>query len=159
MSPHLPPELFAAFDRGGDPLDDVHVQEWLARHPEHLAEFANLRARLCEVSSVPTSQGWPRVVPAWRRPVVLVAVAVVAAILWRTATASPSLPMPRLAPPSAVHSVVVRSSTTAAGQSVVETFARGNLTACETSLRTFPATSTSAFKTRSSLSVQHSVAP
>lgn len=159
MSPQLPPELFASFDRGGDPLDDPHVQDWLLRHPEHLADFAALRARIGEVAAVPTSQGWPRAVPVWRLPAALVAIAVVAVIVWRTATAAPPLPRPRLASPGAVHSVVVRSSTTAAGQSMVETFARGNLAASESSLRTFPAMSAPSFKVRSSLSVQHSVAP
>lgn len=161
MSPQLPPELFAAFDRVGDPLDDPHVQDWLQQNPEHLAEFAVLRAQSREVASVPMGQSWPHAAPWWRRPpFVLLGIALVVAVViaWRTAS-TPPLPRPRLAPRSSVHSVVVSSSSAGKGESVVDTFARGNLADRQTSLRTFAGTSAPTLKSRSTLSIQHSVAP
>lgn len=119
MKSHLPQELLAAFDRGGDPLDDPGLRAWLLEHPEQLAAFAMLRAQLRTLSSMPADLAWP--VPRSKRPWWLLAsgagLSAAVLTLWFVgSTPAPSsqgsaVPSPGFAPPSAVRSVVVSTQT------------------------------------------------
>lgn len=119
MKSHLPQELLAAFDRGGDPLDDPGLRAWLLQHPEHLAAFATLRAQLRTLSGMPADLAWP--VPRSKRPWWLLAsgagLSAAVLTLWFVGfTPAPSsqgsaVPSPGFAPASAVRSVVVSTQT------------------------------------------------
>lgn len=81
--------LHAALDARRDPLDDAAVRDWLAAHPEDLAEFAALRAVLAAPApawnepALPLPQSAPALTPMRRTlwPMALPPLAAAAALL------------------------------------------------------------------------------
>lgn len=67
MNETLPPFLQERLDRGGDPLADPAVQQWLLDHPEQLAPFAALSARLAALRPGPLQPAAPPPRPMPRR--------------------------------------------------------------------------------------------
>lgn len=166
MTTPVPPELLAAFDRGGDPLDDPQLRAWLEDHPEHLATFASLRARVTDVGSVPVDTVWPAL-PAWRRPLVgLAAGGLLAAAIW-FAVARPgpvevvpaTLPGPTLAARAGIRSLVVTTHIVGSTDTFVGTQQPGRLARHSRRIHIVTSRPSPAVTVRSTLSVEESFAP
>ncbi|MBK8097308.1 MAG: hypothetical protein IPK26_09380 [Planctomycetes bacterium] len=167
MNASLPTELLAAFDRGGDPLEDPQLRGWLEEHPEHLPAFAALRASLAGVAAVPATTVWPAR-PAWRRLPVLIAAGLllamglgwfVASAFRPVAVASPTVPWPTLAAQTDVRSVVVSTHVVGVANSLVGRQQRGLLSRHSRTSHTVTGRPSPAVTFQSTVAFEESFAP
>lgn len=166
MNSSLPTELLAAFDRGGDPLDDPQLRRWLEEHPEHLPAFAALRVSLVGVAAVPATTVWPAR-PPWRRLPVLLAAGLLLAmgVVWVVAfRSSPeavrsTVPWPTLAARTGVRSVVATTHIVGVANSFVGRQQPGRLARHSLTSHTVTGRPSPSVTFQSTVAVEESFAP